>query len=493
VPLDKSVRNDESQYTIPHSIEAERAVLGAMLISPQAVVRAHEVLRPFHFYKKQHRQIYEAMLELFKDNIEVDILALKQHPAANKLINEAGGVAHLVDISSSILSAANISHYLDVVREKWLLRRYLEETTDLMSEVYQETLSGEQLMEKAETLLVEIQEDDYKSKTSLISAELDQAAKELEIELFDKDAAFGLRSGFTDLDKMTTGFHPGDMIVVAARPSMGKTSFALNIAAYAALHHHKTVLIFSLEMSPIQLIKRMITSEARVNVRLQYSPTEQAEAHDRLLLAADRLRQAPIYIDDTPILSPVELRAKVRKLILQKVDVQLVVIDYIQLMESPGAENRNLELTQISGAIKSIAKEFRIPVLACSQLNREVDKRTDKRPILSDLRESGAIEQDADTVMFLFRQQPYLEKEMDAEYAKIEQLIEEEGDTPETKVKREFLEKKLHKLQKDIEVNRNVAEVIIGKQRHGPIGTVRLIFKGEHTRFENYLADNTDF
>ncbi len=434
----------------PQSLEAERAVLGALLLDRESLPRAVELLKTTDFYKEGHRIIFGAMLALFERNEPVDLLTLAEELRRQGRLDEVGGPATLASLVEEAATAAHVTSYAQIVREKSLLRDLIRTATEIIGQSYEQRDDVDALLDRAEGLIFQISERRLQGSAIAVRAILKDTFEYIE-RLYDrKEHITGLATGFRKLDELTSGFQSSDFIIIAGRPSMGKTAFALNIAKNAGVRLRKKVLILSLEMSKEQLVQRLLCSEARVNsqaVRTGY--LEQRDWH-RLTNAAGRLADAAIFIDDTPALSILEARAKARRMKAEH-GLDLVMIDYLQLMRGRNAENRQQEISEISRSLKALAKELNVPVVALSQLSRAVEARQSKdyRPQLSDLRESGALEQDADLIIFLYRPERY-------------GLQAEEG---------------------------NIAEVIIGKQRNGPVDTVKLVFLPEFASFEDRASE----
>jgi len=429
----------------PQNLEAEMAVLGSMLIDEDAVSAAIESLDKASFYKDSHKKIFEAMSDLYNANKAVDLITLTDELKRKGILEEVGGVSSLTALANSVPTAANINHYVSIVKEKSILRTLINNATRIVSLCYESEGNVDELVDSAERLVFEI--TDRKPKGSYFHLkEVIKDSIETIDKLYQKKAhVTGIPTGFVDFDIKTAGLQPSDLIVIAGRPSMGKSAMAIGIAEYAGVIEKVPLAIFSVEMSKEQLVQRMLCSHAKVDahkVRTGYLATSD---WPRLTAAAGKLSEAPIFIDDTPAISVMELRAKARRLKAQQ-DIQLIILDYMQLMRgSTNAENRQQEISEISRSLKALARELSIPVVAISQLSRAVEARTDHRPQLSDLRESGAIEQDADVVVLILREEYY-------------------NPNPD---------------------NQGIAEVIIAKQRNGPVGSLKLTFIKEYTRFEN--------
>ena len=428
----------------PHDIEAEQAVLGSMLVDKEAVVVAIEYLKEEDFYRKDNETIYSAMLELYSQGKPIDVLTVKDVLTSRQMLEAVGGIEYLSTIASSVYTTANIEMYAKIVEEKSILRKLIKSSNEILKLGYDAKEDVEDILDQAEKKIFDILEKRNTKGYVPIKDVLVEAFGKLE-ELYNKTTSItGVPSGFIDLDNRTSGFQPSNLILIAARPAMGKSAFALNIVQNAAIRNKIGVAIFSLEMSKEELVNRMLCSEAMVDSSKIRNGKMEDDDWVKLAKALGPLSEAPIYIDDTPGLTAMELRAKCRKLKLEK-NIGLVVIDYLQLMQGSKAESRQQEISEISRSLKILAKELNVPVIALSQLSRAPEQRTDHRPILSDLRESGSIEQDADIVMFLYRDEYYNEE----------------------------TEKK------------NVAEVIIAKQRSGPTGTTDLLWLGQYTKFAN--------
>ncbi|MBI2377046.1 MAG: replicative DNA helicase [Deltaproteobacteria bacterium] len=434
--------------TPPQDIEAERAVLGSILLSNEAVYSAMEILRTEDFYRPAHALIYRAMLDLTSRGEPVDLVTLQAQLQATQQLEAVGGAGPIIELATAVPTAANVRHYAEIVRRVSTRRRLIDAATGIVGLAF-ENGNADEVLDTAERAIFEVSQD--RAKKSLVPvSEIVKETFQRVIKLFDeKKAITGVTTGFTKLDSITSGLQPSDLVIVAGRPSMGKTAFALNLATSAALKDKRPVAVFSLEMSKEQLVTRMLCSEGRIDsFKLRGGFLSESD-WPKLAKAAGTISEAPIYIDDTAAASVLEVRAKCRRLAAEN-DLGLVVVDYLQLMRGTGnTQGREQEISEISRGLKSLAKELNIPVIALSQLNRSLEQRTDKRPMLSDLRESGAIEQDADVIMFVYRDEVY---------------------KPDTQ-------------------DKGVAEIIIGKQRNGPIGIVRLKFFLEHTRFENLAED----
>ncbi|HIF52198.1 MAG TPA: replicative DNA helicase [Thiotrichaceae bacterium] len=436
----------------PHSIEAEQAVLGGAFLDKEAWDKVVERVRQEDFYRKDHRIIFRAISELSEDGQPYDIVTVAEWLENHQLLDEAGGMRNLAALAENTPSASNISAYADIVRKRSILRQLITATTDINDTVFNpQGRTSEQILEYAEQTVFEIAERENQGRKSYLGIkEYLKGALERIDELFHKDSPItGIATGYDDLDMKTAGFQRSDLIIVAGRPSMGKTSFAINVAEHAAIKGKHSVAVFSMEMPGEQLAMRMMSSLGRIDQNKIRTGKLSDEDWPRLTSAVSILQEAKMFIDDTPALTPQELRARCRR-ISREHGLDMVVVDYLQLMQVAGTkENRATEISEISRSLKAMAKELSVPVIALSQLNRSLESRTDRRPIMSDLRESGAIEQDADVILFIYRDEVYDEDSVD----------------------------------------KGVAEIIIGKQRNGPIGKIKLAFRGQYTRFEN-LADD---
>lgn len=438
--------------SLPQNIEAEQAVLGAILIDTSAMNQVMEILIPEDFYKEAHRKIYDAMIELDRDSKPIDLLTLFDYLKQNgNLLEEVGESSYLTYLTGLVPATENVSYYAKLVKEKSILRNLVMAASDIAHRGNESNVDVDEFIDRAEHTILDIAQN--KIKPSFYDSK-ELAAKALDIiEMLHarKELITGLPTGYEKLDYMTSGMQPSDLIIVAARPGLGKTSLCLNIASHAAIDHGMAIGIFSLEMTKEQLMLRMLSTKAKVsysNIRSGYIKDEDLE---KLVRAADEFSRAKIYIDDTPAISVLEIRAKARRQKREK-SLDLIIVDYLQLMRGTSrTETREREIAEISGSLKALAKELNIPVIAVSQLSRQTESRADRRPQLADLRESGAIEQDADLVLFIHRADVY---------------------------------------KKNAEEKDGVAELIIGKQRNGPVGTIKLAFldKMGVPSFEN-LAD----
>jgi replicative DNA helicase len=435
----------------PQSIDAERSVIGGLLLVKDSWEKVADLLSEEDFYRNDHKLIFKAIKALSEDNKACDLITVSEWLDSHQLIGDAGGVEHLTEIASNIPGAANIKAYAEIVREKSVLRQLVQIGNQLAEKSFNtEGRTSDELLEDAEKDVFSIREQTLKSKSGFqnIKDLLLQAIEAIEENSESDGGITGIPTGFIDFDKKTNGLQNSDLVIVAGRPAMGKTSFAMNIVESAAIANNSSVAIFSMEMSSLQLTMRMLSSLSRINSGKLKTGNLTDREWPSLAQNQQILAQSRIFIDDTPALSPMEVRARCRRLKRQH-GLDLIVIDYLQLMQIKGSENRVNEISEISRSLKGLAKELDVPVIALSQLNRSLEQRPNKRPIMSDLRESGAIEQDADLIVFIYRDEVYNEDSM----------------------------------------HKGKAEIILGKHRHGSTGMVPLTFIGEFTRFENYLND----
>ncbi|MEE9259238.1 MAG: replicative DNA helicase [Nitrospinaceae bacterium] len=436
----------------PYNQEAEQSVLGACFKSGEAFPRSIETIEEDDFYKSSHKKIFTAMRELFEANEPIDVLGLAERLRKRNDLEETGGIEYLSYLEDFVPTATAVTYHSKIVREKKILRDLIETATEIVTTSYNDSEEIDVLLDRAEQAIFQISEK--RSRRSFFNLKEILKANEASLEkLYGQPGMVtGTPSGFTDLDHLTSGFQPSDLIIIAARPSMGKTSFALDIARYASLYKNVPTAFFSLEMSKEQLGNRILCAEARVNsskLRTGYlAKSDWPKLHE----AAGRLSDAKLFIDDSPALSPLDIRARSRRLAAEH-PLGLIIVDYLQLMQSRSkVESRQLEVSEISRGLKALAKELNVPVIALSQLSRAVESRTDKRPLLSDLRESGALEQDADVVAFIYRDEVY----------------HPDGDSA------------------------GMAEILVRKQRNGPIGDVHLRFESQFTRFYNSTHQSED-
>jgi len=436
----------------PQSVEAERSVIGALLISSDSWDGVAEVVAAADFYRPEHRAIFRQIALLVDRGEPVDVVTVSDRLLATGELDAAGGHTYLAELAEQTPTASNVRAYAKAVRERSVLRQLINAAQNIASAGFNpEGRSAEELVDEAERLIMQISESGQKAGGPRDMEGLLKGAIDRIEELYNTGGDItGLTTGFIDLDRMTSGLQPSDLVIVAGRPSMGKTSFAMNLIENAALVSERPLMVFSMEMPAEQLVIRMLSSLGRIDQsRVRTGKLEQDD-WPKLASATEKLKGTQVFIDDTPALTPTELRSRVRKLVREQGALGMIMVDYLQLMRVAGAnEGRTAEISEISRSLKAIAKEFKVPVVALSQLNRSLEQRPNKRPVNSDLRESGAIEQDTDVIMFIYRDEVYNE------------------DSPD----------------------KGVAEIIIGKQRNGPIGTCRLSFQGQFTRFEN-LARN---
>jgi len=456
-PVSSSTGSDDQLRRTPWSPEAEQAVLGAMLLDQDAALKAVQVLEDASFYREAHRRIFRAMVQLLDRGDVLDPLVLRDELERRGDLEAAGGMDYLAELLDTVPTAANIEFHARIVRDKALLRRLIEVGTGLVQSAYEGRQDVSTLLDEAEQRVFEVSNARGTQEVVRIKELMWQAMERIEARDRGDESVRGIPSGFADLDGKTNGFQPSDLIIVAARPSMGKTSFCLNIAANAALEGKTPVAIFSLEMSRDQLVERLLSAEAFVDLHRLRSGGLRPEDYPKLSRAAGLLGTAPIWIDDTPALTLLEMRSKARRLKAEH-DIGLVVVDYLQLIRGGGrAESRQEEISYISRSLKALARELHTPVVALSQLSRAPEQRGgDRRPMLSDLRDSGAIEQDADLVIFIYRPEMYAQQ--------LEKADIEEG----------------------------MAEVHLAKHRNGPTGTLKLAFLKQYTRFDNFSERTTD-
>lgn len=455
-PLDQESEAEQLKIP-PHSIKAEQSILGGLMLDNSAWDQVVEIVQEDDFYRHDHRQIFKAIAHLSEHNKPFDVITLSEWLGSRDELDNVGGLAYLGSLAKDTPSAANIKAYAAIVRERSILRQLITVGTNIANSAYApDGRDSEELLDQAESSVFKIAEKGARGKQGFVGIKtlLTQAVDRIDT-LFQQDNPItGLSTGFTDFDEMTSGLQKGDLIIVAGRPSMGKTTFSMNIAENAAIQSGAPVAVFSMEMPGDSLAMRMLSSIGRINQHSIRTGKLSDEDWPKLTHAVGILAEAPIYIDDTPALTPTELRAKARRLTREVGgNLGLVVIDYLQLMQVRGSgENRTAEISEISRSLKGLAKELECPVIALSQLNRSLEQRPNKRPVMSDLRESGAIEQDADLIVFIYRDEVY------------------NDDSPD----------------------KGSAEIIIAKQRNGPIGMVRQTFLGQFTRFENFISNNFD-
>ncbi len=439
--------SDEIPRTLPHNLDAERSVLGAILIRNEAINAATILIDSDDFFRAAHRVIFDKMVSLSERGQAIDLVTLVEELGRSGQLEEVGGAAYVAALTDGVPRATNVEHYARIIKEKSTRRRLIVSANRILTDAYSGEDEADLLLDAAERQIFEIADDSVRSGFVPLADLVRSSFSTIEALQSQKGLVTGVPTGFTELDEMTSGLQPSDLVIVAARPSMGKTSFVLNIAQYVGSRPEKmTVGFFSLEMSKEQLFMRLLTSEARIDAHKFRGGYLSDRDWGRLSEALGVLSDARIFIDDTASIGVLEMRAKARRLKAEH-GLHLIVVDYVQLMQGRGRfENRQLEIASISRSLKALAKELHVPVIALSQLSRAPDTRADHRPLLSDLRESGSLEQDADVVLFIYRPAVYKDKD-------------EEDD--------------------------GIAEIIIGKQRNGPIGTVQLAFINEFTRFEN--------
>ena len=454
-PVKTSFSNDVETTALkipPHSVEAEQAVLGGVFLDKEAWDKVAERVQEEDFYRRDHRIIFRAISQLSNEGQPYDIVTVAEWLENHQLLDESGGMRNLAALAENTPSAGNISAYADIVRKRSILRQLISATSDINDTVFNpQGQSSEQILEFAEQTVFEIAEQEDRGRKSYqnVSAYTDVVMERIQALAESKSPITGIRTGYNDLDFKTAGFQRSDLIIVAGRPSMGKTALAVNIAETAAIKDKHSVAIFSMEMQAEQLTMRMMSSLANIDQHKVRTGKLDGDDWIRFTSTVGILQETKMFIDDTPALTPAELRARCRR-ISREHGLDLVVVDYLQLMQVAGtSENRATEISEISRSLKAMAKELNIPVIALSQLNRSLESRQDKRPVMSDLRESGAIEQDADVIIFIYRDEVYDEESSD----------------------------------------KGMAEIIISKQRNGPIGKVKLTFRGQYTRFDNFVED----
>lgn len=444
---------------IPHDSEAEKAVLGAIFIDPEAIADASAVVQPEDFYERVNRLIFQAMLDLSDRGDAIDPLTLQDELTKKNQLDDIGGIAYVSQLALSTPTAEHITYYAQIVHRKSLLRRLISASQKIISNAMDGSDDVTDILDDAESEIMNVSSENNTGGFRVIKDIINSTVEDINNIPDDGNMVTGLPTGFSELDKMTTGFHDDELIIVAARPGVGKTSFALNVAQFVGLHTDKTVAMFSLEMSGEQLVQRMLASEGLIDSQHLRTGQLDEEEWKKLIVASGSLANTSIYIDDTPGIKMSEIRAKSRRLAKEKGNLGLIVIDYLQLIEGPKSESRQQEVSAISRQLKKLAKELHVPVIALSQLSRSVEQRQDKRPVLSDIRESGSIEQDADIVSFLYREDYYRDKEDDGE-SDADKEVGAEDDNGEV-------------------------EVIIEKNRSGSRGTVKLMFSKPYNRFSN--------
>lgn len=437
----------------PHSLDAEQAVLGGLMLDNKAWDQIADKISEKHFYRRDHQLIFRAMSKLNDDNQPLDVITVSEALQKMEGQDQVGGLAYLGELAKNTPSAANIAAYADIVVERSVLRELISVGTLITESAFDpQGRASAEILDEAEKKVFDIAERGIRgSGPEGIRSIVAKAIDNIEKRFHDNNLITGIATGFTDLDKLTAGMQPGDLIIVAGRPSMGKTIMGMNIAEHAAIRSQKGVLVFSMEMPGESLAMRMLSSLGRIDQNKLRTGKLAEEDWSRLTSAVSWLSNAKLHIDETPALTPIELRARARRVARERNGLGLIVVDYLQLMRGQGqTENRTAEISEISRSLKALAKELNVPIIALSQLNRSLEQRPNKRPVMSDLRESGAIEQDADLIMFIYRDEVYHE------------------DSPD----------------------KGTAEIIVGKQRNGPIGTVRLTFAGQYTRFDNFMTEH---
>jgi len=438
----------------PHSLDAEQAVLGGLMLDNKAWDQIADKVSEKHFYRRDHQLIFRAISKLTEQSQPIDVITVSEMLQKLEAHKEVGGLSYVGELAKNTPSAANIAAYADIVYERSVLRELISVGTNITESAFDpQGRASAEILDEAEKKVFDIAERGVRSQgpesiRSILAKTIDNIEKRFQ----ENTPITGIATGFSDVDRLTTGMQAGDLIIVAGRPSMGKTTFAMNIAEHAAIRSQKSVLVFSMEMPGETLAMRMLSSLGRIDQNKLRTGKLIEDDWTRLTSAVALLSEAKLYIDETPALSPMELRARARRVARERdFPLGLIVIDYLQLMRGQGqSENRTAEISEISRSLKSLAKELRVPIIALSQLNRSLEQRPNKRPVMSDLRESGAIEQDADLIIFIYRDEVYHEDSTD----------------------------------------KGTAEIIVGKQRNGPIGTVRLTFLGQFTRFENFMTEH---
>ncbi|HST29708.1 MAG TPA: replicative DNA helicase [Chthoniobacterales bacterium] len=459
IPIPRTGSAQDIHRPPPHSVEAEQGVLGSMLISPRdAIAEVVEKITADYFYVPAHQTVFEVLVDLWNTGAAIDLITFTQVLRDRNLLETVGGAPAITNLFTFVPTAANVAYYLEIVRDKYILRSIIEAGTESVRRAYEEQDEVGNLLDEVEQRIFAVGEDRFKGQMLSMKDQVMEAIESIEKLYERKGGITGISTGFVEFDRMTSGMHPSEMIVIAARPSMGKTALAMNIAEHVAINEKFPVGVFSLEMSSQQLVQRLLCSRARVNLQKVRDGFLGERDFPSLTAAASKLAEAKIFIDDTASLTILELRAKARRLKAQQ-DVQLIIIDYLQLLRSTSRraqDNRQLEISEISAGLKGLAKELKIPVIVVAQLNRQPEQRSGGKPRLSDLRESGSIEQDADLVGLLVRPELYEEDE--------EARAEKSGE----------------------------AELIIAKQRNGPVGEIPLTFLKEFTRFEDRARNVTE-
>lgn len=451
--------------SVPHDSEAEKAVLGAIFINPEAYIEASDTLAPDDFYEHANRLVFQAMGDLSERGEAIDTLTMRDQLASKNQLDDIGGISYVAELATAAPTAAHVSYYAQIVKRKAILRNLINTCQNIVQNALTESDDVTDVLDDAESQILRVAQDNVTGGFRTIHDVLNETVENINNIPDNGDMVTGLRTGFKALDTMTTGFHPDELVIIAARPGVGKTAFALNVAQNVGLHDNKTVAVFSLEMSAGQLVQRMLASEGLIDSQHLRTGQLTEEEWKKLIVAAGSLDKTSIYIDDTPGIKMSEIRAKSRRLAKEDQNLGLIVIDYLQLIEGPRSESRQQEVSAISRQLKKLAKELHVPVIALSQLSRSVEQRQDKRPVLSDIRESGSIEQDADIVAFLYREDYYRDTD---------------SDNPDQEV--------------GAEDDNGEIEVIIEKNRSGTRGTVKLMFSKPYNRFSNldYAHDDDD-
>lgn len=449
----KQMEHIQQDRIPPQSVEAEQAVIGSVFLDADAIVEAMEYIEAKDFYRRAHQIIFQVMIDLNNRSEAIDVITIKDELEKKDLMEDIGGISYLSELALSVPTAANVGYYAKIVEQKSLLRHLIQTATEIVSKGFEQDEDVETILDDAERRILEVSEKRNRSGFLAISDVLSDSISQIEKLAQDGDTITGLPTGYHALDKMTAGLQPEELIILAARPAVGKTAFALNIAQNVGTKTDKSVAIFSLEMGAESLVNRMLCSEGLVDASHLKTGQLTDEEWDNIIVAMGSLSRANIFIDDTPGIKISEIRAKCRKLAQEQGNLGLILIDYLQLIEGSGKENRQQEVSDISRQLKKISKELKVPVIALSQLSRGVEQRQDKRPVLSDIRESGSIEQDADIVAFLYRDD-YYQRESD----------EDADERPD---------------------NNNIIEVIIEKNRSGARGTVELLFIKEYNKFSS--------
>lgn len=436
----------------PHNNEAEQSVLGSVLLRPEALITAMEYLQTSDFYRRAHQLIFQAMIDLNDKNEEIDVVTVANVLETSKQLEDVGGTPYLAELANVVPTAANVEYYAKIVEDRSLLRRLIQASTDIISETYEESDDVSTILDAAEQKILEVSERKNRSGFVKISEVLKDSMEEIDQLYKNAEDITGLSTGYRALDLMTAGLHEDELIILAARPGVGKTAFALNVAQNIGTSTDENIAIFSLEMGATQLVNRMLCAEGTINANNLRTGQLTEEEFEKLFVAMGSLSKSNIYIDDTPGIRVSEIRSKARRLMQERGGIGLIIIDYLQLIEGSGRESRQQEVSEISRQLKKLAMELNVPVIALSQLSRSVEQRQDKRPILSDLRESGSLEQDADIVAFLYREDYYRSEDGEDEE-------EQEED--------------------------NVVEVLIEKNRSGARGSVKLLFIKEYNKFSS--------